>query len=97
MPVWTPNANGDPRAVAGSLAGCLQQRHSSVNGLPCMIEARHAWNEQANHLVTDELVDDRLALDKHLGCRLVEAIEEIGEVSRRHSLSETRGAAHVRE
>ena len=76
----------DPRAALRLAAGRLGR----VDGLPCVEPTGQRRDEQPDHLVTDELVDDRLVADQDIGSGGIEAIEQRPVAAGRHRLGERR-------
>jgi hypothetical protein len=46
-----------------------------------MLRGGHRGNEDADDLVTNELVDDAVVIDENVGCRVVETTHQTVEVS----------------
>jgi hypothetical protein len=87
---------GDPR-LAGGVAGCDQEGLGRVDPPPGMLRTGHEGEEQRDHLVPDELLDDRVGFDEDVLGDRVEAVHETREVPRRHLSSQLARAADVGE
>ena len=95
--MWTAAPSGIHGPTRRPVAGLAEELARGVDGRRGVVEAAHPRDEQANHLVPDELVDDRLSVDEYAGGHLVEAVEQVREVARRHPLGDACRAAHVSE
>ena len=93
IPVWTASP-GDP---CPTMPGLGEELTRGVDRRRGVVEPAHPRDEQAHDLVPDELVDDRLAVHEDAGGDLIEAVEQVREVARRHPLGHAGRAAHVSE
>ena len=91
-----PDPDRDPRRLA-VVAGRAQESDPRVDGPPRVIGARQGRHEEADDLVTDELVDDGLVHHEDLGGDGVEAIEQRAECRGGHRLGQPSRAADVGE
>ncbi len=62
-----------------------------------MALAGEPGDEDTNDLVANKLVDDRIVLNQHVHCGVVETVHELANGGRTNALSKRRGATHVRE
>ena len=90
--------DGDrPHRRRPRVGGAVGQVERGPDAGAGMVGAAHPTEEQADDLVTDELVDEPVVVDDGAGRELVEAVEESMELRGPHLLAQCRRAAHVRE
>jgi hypothetical protein len=77
-------AEREPRTVGGAVARRAQQRDRGVHRAARVLLADEEGDEQADHLVADELLDDRVVLDEDVRRLAVETVHEARELDRRH-------------
>ena len=82
MPIETHGASG--QAVTGD----LQQPLGSVDGVAGVLLAGVGRDEDADHLVANEFVDDRVEVDQHRERLVVEAAHQGSELGRAHAFGE---------
>src|SRR5919198_4259626 len=87
----------DPRPIGLPVAGFAQERPRGVDCVSRMTLTGEAGNEDADDLVADELVDDRVLVDQEPRRRVIETVHEPAEVGRAHLPGKTGRTTNVGE
>ena len=87
----------DPWSGLASVAGGPQEFHGGVDRMRRVVVTGQDRQEQPDHLVADELVDDAVACHEAVRRLPVEPAQEVLEGARSHRLREAGRPTHVRE
>jgi hypothetical protein len=77
------------------VTGGLEQALCGLDGPARVFGPGHPLDKQANHLVPNQAVDQRIALDQHIRRDPVKAVDEAAELERTHPLRQGSRAAQV--
>jgi len=79
------------------VAGSAQQLHGSIGRRARMVDTCKDGQIDPDHLVTDQLVNEGVRFDQHIGGDRVKPVHESAEFGCRHSLGKIGGTAYVHE
>ena len=91
------DADPDPRLLGASVSGHLEQPLRGFDRMASVLPTGVGRDEDADHLVADEFVDDRVEVDQRGKRLIVEAAHQGSELGRAHALGEGGRASDVRE
>jgi hypothetical protein len=94
-----PEFTAAPIGIHGrlSVANRVQERERGLGCVAPILGAANSRDEERHHLVADQLVDDRVMMDKRFGRGMVEAVERGGKSLRAKLLAQRRGTSHFGE